>query len=264
MKRLYVVAILILNLFSFTYGQGNLDYRPLESVGEIPAEFRSMTANKVRKAQIEEDHSDRTIREQRTVNDFLLRNNYFVDELLNSGKVLFGDPLSQYVNDVANKLLIQDEALKSKLRFYILKSDEVNAFATNVGVIFITVGLLAKIENEAQLAFVLAHEIAHVEKFHSIESVLAADKLLNGNRRDYSNYQSKIRVLSSFSREKEFEADSVGFFRYIKSGYSPEASSQMMDVLRENEMPLYEFAFDPSFLEIDQMQFPEEFVTFDI
>jgi len=72
-----------------------------------------------------------------------------------SGRVLFGDPVSEYVNTVADKLLENEPELRSKLRFYCLKSNVTNAFATNQGMIFVTLGLIAQLENEAQLAQVL-------------------------------------------------------------------------------------------------------------
>lgn len=258
MKAIFSLIIFLSFCTIQIVAQTQVDYQPLKSAGEIPAEFRSITANKVRKAQAEEKNKNRNYKEKRTVDEFLLRNNYFIDELLNSGKVLFGDPLSEYVNLVADKVMVNDLELRSKLRFYVVKSNEVNAFATNAGIIFITVGLIAQIENEAQLAFVLSHEIAHIEKYHSIETVLEAQKVMERNRRDYAGYDDRIRVLSSFSREKELEADSLGFKRYISAGYDKNAAVTMMDVLQFSFTPFVDVKFDPAILELDSMKFPDK------
>lgn len=187
----------------------------------------------------------------------MLRNNYVIDELLNSGKILFGDSLTSYVNDIASVLLKDDESLRDALRFYVVKSNEVNAFATNQGIIFITVGMIAQVENEAQLAFVLAHEIAHYEKEHSIASILESEKIYNRDRNDkYNGYEDRIRLLSSFSKELELEADSIGYERLIKSGYNPKAASTTMDVLQFAFLPFDDVEFTGSFMELDSFRFP--------
>lgn len=257
MKAIFSLIIFISFCTIQIVAQTQVDYQPLKSAGEIPAEFRSITANKVKSAQAEEaKRNKRDFSSKRTVDEFLLRNNYAIDDLLNSGKVLFGDPVTQYINLVADKVLANDLKFRSELRFYALKSNEVNAFATNAGIIFVTIGLIAQIENEAQLAFVLAHEIAHIEKYHSIESVLQAKNVLDNSRRNYANYDERIKVLSSFSRDKELEADSIGFYRYCSAGYDKSASAAMMDVLQFSFTPFVNIEFKPDFFELDSMKFP--------
>ena len=218
-----------------------------------------MTATKVQKAQAKERLSDRSSKDKRSVNDFLLRNNYVIDELLNSGKVLFGDSVTCYVNQIADKLLTDNQELREILRFYVVKSTEVNAFTTNMGIVFITVGLLAQIENEAQLAFVLAHEIAHYEKEHSITSVLETKKIINKTRNDrYNGYDGRIKLLSTFSKDLEFQADEIGFARFTKAGYNKNAASNMMDVLQFSFTPFVDVPFNTVFLELDSLKFPSE------
>jgi len=108
--------------------------------------------------------TDKVINEQRKINskkiskkekalekEFALNSNFGIDDILFSGKVLYGDPLSNYINKVADKVLKDQPKLRSELRFYVLKSYSVNAFSTNQGIIFVTVGFLSQIENEAQI-----------------------------------------------------------------------------------------------------------------
>jgi len=218
------------------FSQGT--YRPLQCAGEIPEEFRSLTASKVQKAKAEDRSNERTKQERKSIDEFLLRNNCVIDELLSSGKILFGEPVTQYLNELADVLLEDNPTLRSKLRFYTVKSAEANAFATNQGIIFVTLGLLAQIENEAQLAFVLSHEIAHFDKAHSINSVLENVKIYNETSSDrYGGTEKRLRLLSTFSKEKEFEADSIGFLRFVFSGFDKAQASSAMDVLYLSSMP---------------------------
>ena len=261
-KTLCVIFCTLLVYYSnICTGQHSSTFSPLKCVGEIPAEFRTLTASKVQKAQAEEKKSNHTYKEKLRINEFLLKNNYIIDELLNSGKVLFGDSLTNYINEVADTLLRDDGAMRQKLRFYAVKSQDVNAFATNQGIIFVTVGLLAQLENEAELAFVLAHEIAHYEKEHSIASVLENEKIYNQTRDDrYNGYESRIKLLSAFSKDMEFQADSLGFLRFKKAGYSIKAAGNMMDVLQLAFMPFDDIEFNPAFLELDSMKIPHVFL----
>ena len=97
-------------------------YQPLTCKGEIPLEFRTVTAAKVQQAQSEEKKSTRTYSEKKRINEFLLKTNYVIDALLTSGKVLYGDSVTTYIEEIADKLLIDDPALRSELRFYTVKS----------------------------------------------------------------------------------------------------------------------------------------------
>ncbi|MFM9986214.1 MAG: M48 family metallopeptidase [Flavobacteriales bacterium] len=235
-------------------------YKPLTSSGEIPLEFRTVTAAKVQQAQREEKKNKRTYAEKKRINEFLLKNNYVIDALLTSGKVLYGDTVTKYIEAVADKLLADDPELRSELRFYTVKSAEVNAFTTNQGIVFVTIGLISQIENEAQLAFVLAHEIAHFEKQHSLAKVLENERVYDQTRNDrYGGYETRMRLLSSFSKDMEFQADSLGYYRFVKAGYKKEAASTMMDVLQWSFLPLDDVEFNTAFLEMDSLIFPNSF-----
>ena len=90
-----------------------------------------------------------------------------MDRILSNGVVFYGNKINKYVEKVADELLKDNLTLRKELSFYIVKTSEINAFATDRGEIFITIGLLAQIENEAQLAFVLSHEIIHYKNKHA-------------------------------------------------------------------------------------------------
>ncbi len=94
---------------------------------------------------------------------------YGIDKILQSGLVIYGDDISNYVTKVANKLLKKEPKLRKELRFYTIKSNVTNAFSTDQGIIVVTSGLISQITSEAHLAYILAHEIAHYTEKHVVE-----------------------------------------------------------------------------------------------
>ena len=125
-----------------------------------------MDASKI-KEQTSEISKNQTTSEINTEKDFILKSNYILDRILSNGVVFYGNKINKYVEKVADELLKDNLTLRKELSFYIVKTSEINAFATDRGEIFITIGLLAQIENEAQLAFVLSHEIIHYKNKHA-------------------------------------------------------------------------------------------------
>jgi beta-barrel assembly-enhancing protease len=251
--RLFTIVFFLFASY-FGYAQG----RPIQSHGEIPEEFRTLTATKVQKQQAENQQSNRNEQQKKRINEFLLQNNYVIDELLQSGKILFGDSLTSYVNEVAAFLLADDPVLQSQLRFYVMKSNEVNAFATNQGIIFVTIGLLAQLENEGQLAAVLSHEIAHFEKEHSINKVLESDRInRSSSNQRYNRKDSRMRLLSAFSRDMEFEADSLGFIRLVNRGYDEQVALSVLDILQFKMLPIDDIAFEDQYLTLGLTTIPK-------
>jgi predicted Zn-dependent protease len=239
----------------------NTDYKPVVSTGTLPKDFVTLSSKKYSEAKKsltgKEKRSTRKTKEK-----FLLQSNFSLDDILLSGKVLFNDPMASYVNKVADKLLAGNPKLRSELRFYVLKSTAVNAFATNQGVIFVTVGMLAQIEDEAQLAFVLSHEIVHYQEKHSIEKYLEADKLIKG-KETYKrmSLDEKLIAKCSFSKEQEKEADEKGLQMFLKSGYSTETILGLYDVLKYSYLPFDDVAFDIGFLENSTYKFPKGYLV---
>jgi len=127
--------------------------------------------------------------------------------------------------------------------------NKVNAFAMAGGKIGVYTGLLKLVENEDQLAFVIAHEIAHVTSKHVHErlsqnmvsetggAVLGAAAMVNGGitmSSIYSLYDMGSGFASlSFNREKEAEADYVGIILMAKAGYDPRAAVRVVELVDE-------------------------------
>lgn len=125
--------------------------------------------------------------------------------------------------------------------FTVLNSDIVNAFALPGGYVYVTAGLMALANNEAELAGVVAHEIGHIAARHTAErystalaaqiglnvlGVLTGDRLLGQGAE-----LGATLALSSFSREQESEADMLGIRYMTRLGYDPMAMATFLKSL---------------------------------
>lgn len=254
-----ISLIFIVGILSNSKAQ--TEFVPLKCTGKIPADFT--TLSKVKSAieiQNEKENYKANYSTNATKSEFISVSNYFLDELLLSGRVLFNDPLSDYLENILDIILVDEPDLKSKIRIYVLRSSSVNAFTTNNGMIFFTTGLLAEVENEAQLAFILAHEITHYEKRHVINSFLHQNDISNkGNNFRYNSYDDRIKAMSNYSKELEFQADSNSIHRLSFTKYSLKECINSMDVLQFSDLPFDEIKFNASIIEKGKFKFPSIF-----
>jgi predicted Zn-dependent protease len=151
----------------------------------------------------------------------------------------YDDPqLGAYVASLGARLAAVSERPDLNFTFTILDSPVVNAFALPGGYVYVSRGLLALADNEAELAGVIGHEIGHVTARHSAERYsrsvvvnLGAGILgaVTGQRAvaDLANLGGGL-YLKSYSRENEFEADSLGLRYMTALGYEPSAVSQFL------------------------------------
>jgi len=122
-----------------TTAQDIYKYIPLKSYGEIPKDFLELKAAKFKKEVAELDKSEKR-RTRKTKEDYLLKSNYYVDDVLSSGRVVFNDPISRLCKKVLKEVLKSDPKLYKAIRIYTIKSTIVNAFTTGDGIIFISTG----------------------------------------------------------------------------------------------------------------------------
>jgi beta-barrel assembly-enhancing protease len=265
MTQKLLLSLLLLFIFAVTHAQHLSDYQPLQATGTIPGEFITSSTKKYQ-ADLHQVSENARRKDRKSQKQFYLESNFLVDDMLQSGMVLFNDPVSLYVRDVAREVLKDEPALFEKLRFYTIRSTAVNAFATGQGIILVTMGLMAQLENEAQLAFVLSHEIAHFEEKHSLELFQQIDKLQKkydkpGKLLKTTGFRDALLAKSHYSKEKEMEADEKGLDRYLKSGYKLEYVLSFFDVLRYSYLPFDELVFRKDFFEKPYFQFPADYFS---
>lgn len=154
------------------------------------------------------------------------------------------DPIiTEYVNRVGQNIVLHSDA-KIPFTIRVIDSDEVNAFALPGGFFFVNKGLILAADNEAELAGVMAHEIAHVAARHAMENEaklramnigMLAGILLGGPILSNVLYQGGglIQGLSllKFTRGAEEEADKLGVQYMWAAGYDPNAMATMFEKL---------------------------------
>lgn len=123
----------------------------------------------------------------------------------------------------------------------ILNSASVNAFALPDGQVFVTRGLLALANDEAELAAVLAHEMAHIEANHTVERMAQANSallasrvvmnVLGDKRAAQATLVSGALSLASFSRRQEMQADTIGIRMAASAGYDPYGAARFLENL---------------------------------
>jgi predicted Zn-dependent protease len=150
--------------------------------------------------------------------------------LLGASPLVKDAKLQKYVNRVGEWVASQSERPDLPWHFGVIQSDDVNAFAAPGGYIFVTLGLYRLLQNEADLAGVLGHEIGHVIRQHHLK-ILQQSKLVDlggkalskevgGSDKVQQVIGSGAEIVSrSLDKNAEFEADRIGVVLATRAGY---------------------------------------------
>ncbi len=158
---------------------------------------------------------------------------------------LAGDPLMQHrVETIGSKIVAVCDRKDIDYHFKVLDDKEINAVSLPGGYVYINSGVLERVDNDDELAAVIAHEVAHIVARHSIKklqaivgySILrvlvaaAPDAGNTGNAADYAFTE----ILLGYGRDDELLADQLGA-RYLKlAGYNPRAMVSFLEKLQED------------------------------
>lgn len=254
--------IYLLSIISLTsLGQVDFNhYKSLKCHGELPSIFITSLESQVEKEEDKIIKGGDRYAEERRKKKFALSASYSLRQMILNGKILFGDQLTNYVNDIAKNILVNfDFNRKSEIEFFVVKSPYVNAFTTNGGKIFVSTALISQLETEAQLAFILAHEIAHFEKGHVLKGYLFNKKVEGSSPSRYSTENSLLKK-SAYSQEKEIDADTRGLEIFLKSKYNQSSILGVFDILQFSHLPIDEIKFNPSSYENKYFKIPKEYL----
>ncbi len=161
----------------------------------------------------------------------------------------YGPPdFRKYVDSIGQLLARTVERQDLDYTFTVLNSDIINAFATPGGYIYVTRGLMALADSEAEFAGVLAHELGHLTALHHAKRYgkgLLANILLTGASTVTGQVAPQasggimqagqtfaVALLQGFSRENEFESDDLGVRYLARAGYDPSAMAGFLRKLR--------------------------------
>ena len=151
--------------------------------------------------------------------------------LLGAAPLVRDETLQRYVNRVGVWVAMQSTRPGLAWRFGVIESEDLNAFAAPGGYIFITKGLYRRLNNEAELAGVLAHEIGHVMRKHHLKllqksQMISAVGGLLGSK--VGNEEQLIQnligngaeiVARGLDKDAEYEADRIGMVLAARAGY---------------------------------------------
>ncbi len=165
--------------------------------------------------------------------------------LLGAAPLLDNPGLQNYVNEVGQWLALQTDRAGLAWRFGILDTNDINAFAAPGGYVFLTAGLLGRLQNEAELAAVLAHEISHVIRKHHLTAIqkqaptniltnvlsLAADEDERSTEWNFLIDAGADLYTKGLSRQDELDADLHGVVILARAGYDPYALAAVLQRL---------------------------------
>lgn len=165
-----------------------------------------------------------------------------------SGMLYQDRELEAYLNSIAKKLQPPEAYQRIPFHIHVLKNPYCNAFAYPNGHIYVHTGILARMDNEAQLASLLAHEMTHATHRHQVRefrgmlnksAVFASTRSLVGGLPgigDLTTVLGEIGTKASInghSRDLETEADMVGIKLVVKAGYDPREAPKLFQHLKD-------------------------------
>ena len=168
---------------------------------------------------------------------------------INGSGVLYPDAeLETYLNLIVKKLQVNSTSPDISFHIKVVKDPNLNAFAFPNGVIYVHTGILARMDNEAQLAALLAHEMIHCTHRHTLRVLRSikdrpayfdavrktlAKMVMTRGLAQFLGITGSMAAISGYTRELETEADRVGLDLMVKANYDPREALKLFEHLRQ-------------------------------
>lgn len=163
-----------------------------------------------------------------------------------TSKMVKDPEINEYVNRIGQNLVRNSDSLVP-FRIKVIDSDDINAFALPGGFFYVDSGLILSADSEAELAGVMAHEIAHVAACHvarghtrgQLMNLASIPLMMVGGPLGYAAYETMTIATPitylKFSRKFESEADFLGVQYMYKAGYDPQALTSFFEKIKSME-----------------------------
>ena len=177
----------------------------------------------------------------------------FYEKLEKANALSQNERANTFLSLVGERILTHSDKAPFDFKFSIIRSSAINAFATPGGYVYVNQGLITLVEDEGELAGVLAHEIAHVNARHIAEIVDRSQKIgisalaailagaFLGGSGDVTAAVTSFTMAAAttlslkYSREQEEAADRMGLSYLVKAGYSGSAMLDFLKIMRRYE-----------------------------
>jgi len=149
------------------------------------------------------------------------------DEILKQVELNNDPAINNYVKQIGARLVPNCDRPNLPYTFQVVNDDSINAFATMGGYVYVHTGLLKAADTEAEVAGVMAHEIAHITNKHALKQM--RQRIIAGGLADAAGVDNNVLVAVGVevglnlpkSRRDEYEADQNGLETIVRSGYAP-------------------------------------------
>ncbi len=149
------------------------------------------------------------------------------DEILKQVRLNNDPEINNYVKQIGARLVPNCDRPNLPYTFQVVNDNNINAFATMGGYVYVNTGLLKAADTEAEVAGVIAHEIAHITNKHALKQM--RQRIIAGGLADAAGVDNNVLVAVGVevglnlpkSRRDEYQADQDGLKTVIRSGYAP-------------------------------------------
>ena len=241
---LYLFFCLV--FFQNIFGQNTVFINsPLVCKDQFLTEFINDKYNENKKEVCEECSS----KEKQIINSILFRRKERSLSMIQKGNLILSGPLYDFVNSIYNEIAVANPQISRK-KIILLKDESANAFTMGEDIIYIHTGLLYRLQNKDQLAYILCHELGHDELSHYYgdlknyvkektdkESEKKIKEIMSKKYGHVSNLNEflvpKLLANMKTSREDELEADSLGVVFYQNCRFDKAKACTSFDVFLE-------------------------------
>lgn len=242
----------------FHYGFAQVDfnhYRPRGIHSAASTELIESLKHNLRQETVALEEAERF----NTIKRLNVARSKLIVNMVENGAFIKDDSLETYVNKVLENILHSNGITAATARVLILDSPLVNAYCFGQGIYVVTIGLLGRISTEDELAFTIAHEVAHDVLGHikarliretevSLEkkSREQITKIATGtiDVEDIEEFRKLVYGARKHNRISEMEADSMGLLLMQKASYGQEAALSMLTALDESLKPKFDVGAD--------------------